>query len=80
MVQTRVQKWGNSLGIRLHKGIAEKLLLKNGSTVKLEVVDDKLVIAPAAPRYSLRDLVDQIDEQNIHGETGTGESRGAEIW
>jgi len=80
VVQTKVQKWGNSLGICLQKGIAEQLLLEKGSEVRLEVVGDKLVISPVAPRYSLKNLVDQIDESNIHKEIGAGGPSGAEIW
>ena len=80
VVQTKVQKWGNSLGICLQKGIAEQLLLEKGSEVRLEVVGNKLVITPAAPRYSLDSLVSRINDRNIHGEVSSGGPAGAEIW
>ena len=39
-----------------------------------------LVIKPRKPEYRLEDLLAQITEENIHGETDTGEPVGVEIW
>ena len=80
VVQTRVKKWGNSLGIRLKKDVADKLKLQDGSDVDLNVSGDRIVITRSAPEYSLKDLIDKVDQGNIHRETKTGSPVGDEIW
>lgn len=48
-----VAKWGNSLGVRIPKGIAGKLGLKEGTRVDVEAEGDRIVISLRRPRYSL---------------------------
>ena len=45
-MQTVVQKWGNSLGIRIPALYTKDLELKNGSTVDISEEEGKLVIIP----------------------------------
>ncbi len=79
-VRNTVRKWGNSLGLRLQRGIAEELKLQDGSCVEMQVSGNRLIVTPCAPRYSLEELVDRIDESNLHGEIGTGGPAGNEAW
>ena len=78
MPQTIV-KWGNSLGLRIPQSIAEQIKLSEGSQVVLEVVDGNLVIKPKWTKYSLDALLEDITQENLHGETDTGRSAGNEI-
>ncbi len=78
MPQTIV-KWGNSLGLRIPQSIAEQIKLSEGSQVVLEVVDGNLVIKPKRTKYSLDALLEDITQENLHGETDTGRSVGNEI-
>ncbi len=80
VVQTQVKKWGNSLGIRLKKDVADKLQLQDGSDVDLNVLGNKIVITVSAPKYSLKNLINKVNDRNIHSETKTGSPVGDEIW
>ena len=78
MPQTIV-KWGNSLGLRIPQSIAEQIKLSEGSQVVLDVVDGNLVIKPKRTKYSLDALLEDITQENLHGETDTGRSVGNEV-
>ena len=78
MPQTIV-KWGNSLGLRIPQSIAEQIKLSEGSQVVLEVVDGNLVIKPKRTKYSLDALLEDITQENLHGETDAGRSVGNEV-
>ncbi len=68
---TTVQKWGNSLGIRVPKAIAEQANLANGTEVEFEVNGDALTIRPTRRRrrrYKLAELLAQMKGPNPHGE------------
>lgn len=79
---TKVQKWGNSLGLRIPKSFALEAAVHDGSTVDLTVSAGQLIIRPVEPRkgYELSTLLDQVTEENLHGEISTGEPQGAESW
>ena len=47
-MKTRVQKWGNSLALRIPKSFASEVGLKSESPVEVSMEDGKLVIAPVA--------------------------------
>jgi antitoxin MazE len=80
-METTIQKWGNSLGVRLPKDVADKLALRAGSRVELKEGKEGLVIrrTPRA-RPSLRDLVRLIRRDNLHHEAAWGSPRGTEAW
>ena len=80
-MQTKIQKWGNSLGLRIPKSFAAEAHVREGSPVDLSVEGGKLLVRPLRNRtYSLRALVRKISIQNLHGEVPTGEAMGREIW
>ena len=79
-VRTKIRKWGNSLGLRIHKSIAEQIDLWDGSEVEINVSGNRLIVTPAAPRYTLEGLLAGVDEKNLPGEVDTGEAQGAEVW
>jgi len=63
-MQVKIAKWGNSLAVRLPKGLADELGLAPGKTVELEKRGTGLTIKPAAPKipyYRLEDLLAQIN-------------------
>jgi antitoxin MazE len=80
-MRTRIQKWGNSLALRIPKPFAEETHLTEDSAVDVSVRNGRLVVMPIVePDLSLEDLVGQITAKNRHGETETGESVGNEAW
>ncbi len=80
-MQTRVQKWGNSLAVRIPKSLAAQLSIGSESVVDVAVQDGKLVLLPVLrPAYSLHEMLEQVTSDNLHGEIDSGPSVGREIW
>ncbi|HEU4741630.1 MAG TPA: AbrB/MazE/SpoVT family DNA-binding domain-containing protein [Meiothermus sp.] len=68
-MKTAIRKWGNSLGLRLPKGIAEQLGLKDGSSIELELVAGGVLLKPSKvrrSRYSIDELLRGVSRQKIH--------------
>ena len=79
-MQTRVQKWGNSLAVRLPKAFADQTGIKNGSEIRLLVEDGKIVLHPLKDREKqLENMLDQINESNVHSEIDFGAPAGKEF-
>ncbi len=80
-MKTRVQKWGNSLALRIPKSFAAEARLGEESVVDITVVKGKLVVVSVAePKITLGKLLAGVTEKNLHGEVFTGPAVGAEEW
>lgn len=78
---TRVQKWGNSLALRIPKSFAAEVGLQNDSSVEVSLADGKLVIAPVTQsKLTLELLLAQVTDENLHHEVETGPALGNEAW
>jgi len=78
---TKVQKWGNSLAIRIPKAFAAQAELSELSTVDLTIVDGQLVLTPVSkPTFTLEELLEGMTDENMHGEISLGGPVGREIW
>jgi antitoxin MazE len=79
-MQTRVQKWGNSLGVRIPRSLAEQIGLGAGTEVSLSAKNGELVVKPALPaRLSLDELLTGVTADNLHSSVDTGEPIGVEL-
>ena len=78
-MKATIQKWGNSLGVRIPKVMADDLNLRNGSEVELLEDTDKIIIRPQR-KPILDDLLAAINEDNLHGEVNSGDPTGKELW
>ena len=80
-MHTKIQKWGNSLALRIPKVFADLVKIRKGSEVDISVDDGKLLISVISEEeYSLEDFLSKIDENNIHEEITFGDSVGREVW
>jgi antitoxin MazE len=81
-VKTKVQKWGNSLGVRIPRTLAEEAAVAEGSVVDLAVDRrGRLIVSPErAQRYELQELLARITDDNLHGETWDDGPHGREAW
>jgi antitoxin MazE len=80
-MKTRVQKWGNSLALRIPKSFAAEAGLREDAPVDLSLVNGKLVIRPLAPEpLTLDELLRGVTDDNLHGEWDTGPAVGREVW
>jgi len=78
---TRIQKWGNSLALRIPKAFAVEAGLQTDSTVELSLEDGRLVVVPVAKaKLTLEHLLAQVTADNLHGEVDTGPAAGSEAW
>ncbi|MEK7323907.1 MAG: AbrB/MazE/SpoVT family DNA-binding domain-containing protein [Chloroflexota bacterium] len=78
---TKVQKWGNSLALRIPKAFALDAQLENDSFVEITIVEGQIIITPvAAPNWTLEELLAGINKNNIHHEVDTGFAVGNEAW
>lgn len=77
---TQLARWGNSLGLRLPKSVAQAARLEEGDAVEILVEDGTILVRPARPTYVLRDLVARITPKNRHGQTEWGSVVGRESW
>ena len=81
VVQARIQKWGNSLGLRIPRSFAQEVGVGAGSEVDLAIEGSDLVIRPSRRRtYHLKDLLRRVTAKNLHGEVDTGRPVGKETW
>lgn len=78
-MQTKIQKWGNSLAVRIPKAFVEEAHVAYGTAVDLSVDDGKIVIDPhTEPEYRLEDLLKGVTKRNVHAEVETGNAVGRE--
>ena len=78
-MRTRIQRWGNSLAVRIPKPFAAEAGLEQQSEVDVAVVDGALVITPStAP--ALDELLARVTDENLHGEIDFGSPLGREVW
>jgi antitoxin MazE len=80
-MKTRVQKWGNSLALRIPKSFANEVGLQRETSVEVSLADGKLVITPVAkPTLTLKQLLAKVTKENMHHEVDTGLAIGNETW
>lgn len=56
-MKAQITRWGNSLGVRIPKDLASQAGITEGSRVEIDMEDDRIVISPARPRYTLDELL-----------------------
>ena len=80
-MKTRIQKWGNSLALRIPKSFANEVGLQRETSVEVLLADGKLIIAPVTqPKPTLKQLLAKVTKENLHHEVDTGSAIGNETW
>ena len=80
-MRVQVQKWGNSLALRIPKPVAEEARIKQGTVVVLSLAKGKLVASPVPEdRYTLKKLLAGVSAENLHAEVDFGPAVGREVW
>jgi antitoxin MazE len=78
-MQVNVAKWGNSLGLRIPKDIAEEAGIRAGSKVEIEAADGRIVISAPKRRYVIADLLKGVTPEAMHEAFDWGPEIGREI-
>jgi antitoxin MazE len=80
-MKARIQKWGNSLALRIPKSFAAETHLEQGTLVEVSLHDGKLLVTPLSPpAITLDELLKHVTPQNLHQEVDTGPAVGGEVW
>jgi antitoxin MazE len=85
-VESTIGQWGNSLGVRIARSIAEEAGLEKDTPVRITVSDGRIVIEAIrkesrraeSRRRPLAEYLSEITPENVHGETATGAAVGRE--
>ena len=79
----KVQKWGNSQGIRLSKEVLAEANILVGDTLEIVTTKEQIVIKPVRKirgKYELKELVSQIPSNYKVQEENWGSPVGLEVW
>ena len=79
----KIQKWGNSQGLRLTKNLLTDAQLGVGDEVDISVKDGIVIVKPTKTirgKHNLKDLVARIPKNYQKGEVDWGEPVGKEVW
>ena len=74
-----IQKWGNSLAVRIPANLADQADLREGIDVEVVAEQGAIVIRPREKKYHLRDLLKNCKAVQLHGETDLGPAVGREV-
>lgn len=79
-MEIRLQKWGNSDGIRIPSSVLKSLNIKTNDKLILETIDDKIVISIPKKKISLKERFDNYDGENMAKDFEWDKPEGREIW
>ena len=80
-MHVRVQKWGNSLAVRIPKPLAEDAEVKEGTVLNLAVSQGQVGATPVQKRkLALKQLLAKGNKKNLHAEIDVGAPVGRETW
>ena len=77
----KVSHWGNSLGVRIPKALAEQAGFKDGDAIEIAATSEGLTLCkPAQQKFCLEELVSRITDENRHDAIDWGPPQGREAW
>ena len=80
-MRTKVQKWGNSLALRIPKPFADEVGLQPDTAVEVSLEEGKLVVSRSqSSSIRLEELLQGITPDNLHREVDSGTRVGNEVW
>ncbi len=80
-MEARLQKWGNSDGIRIPSSILKSLNLKTNDAINLEQIEDKIVISKQVKsKISLAEKFKEYHGENLAKDFSWDDAQGREIW
>lgn len=78
-MQIQLKRWGNSLGLRIPKGVAEAAGLKADDAVTIDSSADGFIVRKARRRYDLAELLSKVTPENRHDTVDWGGPQGKEL-
>lgn len=80
---SKVQKWGNSQGLRFTKTLLQEAQINVGDEVNVSVQEGRIIIESVTKvrgKYDLKELVSKMPQEYHVEELDWGESSGKEVW
>ncbi len=80
---TKIQKWGNSQGIRLPREVLRKIDISIGDNVDVSIYHGEIIVKPVKVtrgKYTLKNLLKNIPDDYRPHEIQWGAPAGKEIW
>ncbi len=75
-----IQKWGNSLALRIPNAVAKQVNVHQGSRMELSLTANKIILSAAGQEYKLQDLLKKVSKKNAYKEESFGKPQGKEVW
>ena len=80
-METKVQRWGNSLAVRIPKPFARHIHLSAGMKAHVNLKNNEIVIQPvSSTKAKLSRLLAAVEPRQLHGEMFTDKPVGRELW
>ncbi len=80
-MESKIQKWGNSNGVRIPKMLLDDLNLKSDDTVEISKEEDKIIIVKKRQKnMSLQERIDAYEGPNLVKDFVWDERKGKEVW
>ena len=80
-MSTKVQKWGNSLGVRIPKGILDATHMKEGTPIEFRIEGSHVVLLPVKRKeITLAELLKNLGPSDFNEREFWGKPRGKEVW
>jgi antitoxin MazE len=81
-MKVKIQKWGNSLAVRIPKSFAVQTEIEQDTIVDLSILEGSIIVKPEKrnPKLTLEELLEKVSAENLHGEVDTGASLGREVF
>ena len=79
-MRTNIQRWGNSLGVRIPKPFALQVALEENCEVDISIDGDRIILRVAQKDWQLDELLAGMTSDNLHKETDWGRTEGVEAW
>ena len=80
---SKIQKWGNSQGLRFTKALLQEAQMNVGDEVSISVQKGRIIVESATKvrgKYDLKELVSKIPQEYQAEELDWGEPVGKEEW
>jgi antitoxin component of MazEF toxin-antitoxin module len=77
-MRTHIQKWGNSLALRIPAYLLKRLDLHEGNAIDVDLEAEGIVVKKA--KYDLDEMLDKITPENTHFLLMEDSPQGGEEW
>ena len=78
-MHVQLSKWGNSLGLRLPRALAQQIGVQEGQSVNVIADGGRLIIEPVTKAWRIEDLLVGMTPEAMHEAFDWGDDRGREV-